>query len=404
LNLKENEKEFIWVAGGGGETCRIGGETISGMVTEANGNTVAGATVTVYRVAPGEAVTVAETDSTGRYTMQTAPGLYLVRVKHPVSYPVDAALARLSRPDLVRPEILGLGALKGSAAAQIGLGVVKSGRSTGVTRGKIIMVGATVKVGFGSGRIVQLTGQIISSKMAEPGDSGSLLLDGGNKAIGLLFAGSASVTLYNPIDQVLQALNVTLTGEDSRERHAQPVYPDLEALCRKRSESLLSLPNVVGVAVGHKQKNGVQTRKLCIVVLVEEKKKRQDLPEDSLIPEEIDGMQTDVVQSGKLETGTTGPWYGKRLDRRARMRPARPGLSIGHYRVSAGTFGAVVYDRENGEPFILSNNHVLANATDGRDGLSLPGDLILQPGSRDGGNNPADAIGTLHRYVPLRFL
>ncbi|MCL4517266.1 MAG: S1 family peptidase, partial [Firmicutes bacterium] len=78
-----------------------------------------------------------------------------------------------------------------------------------------------------------------------------------------------------------------------------------------------------------------------------------------------------------------------------------PGISIGHYRITAGTFGAVVFDRETGEPLILSNNHVLANETNGRDGRSRVGDPVLQPGVADGGKLGDDTIARLERFVPV---
>jgi hypothetical protein len=126
--------------------------------------------------------------------------------------------------------------------------------------------------------------------------------------------------------------------------------------------------------------------------------------EEEMVPRFIEEVPTDVFESGEFEAISKRTWYGKPLNRKKKMRPARPGLSIGHHLVSAGTFGAVVYDRDSGEPLILSNNHVLANATNGKDGLSKPGDLILQPGKHDGGIDPRDIIGTLLRFVPLRFL
>jgi hypothetical protein len=45
---------------------------------------------------------------------------------------------------------------------------------------------------------------------------------------------------------------------------------------------------------------------------------------------------------------------------------------------------------------VLSNNHVLADLNRG-----TSGDVVLQPGPADGGLNPADAIGRLHRFVPV---
>ena len=52
--------------------------------------------------------------------------------------------------------------------------------------------------------------QILTNDMSDPGDSGSLVLDEANHAVGLLFAGSSSVTVINPIDAVLSSLNITI--------------------------------------------------------------------------------------------------------------------------------------------------------------------------------------------------
>jgi hypothetical protein len=317
---------------------------------------------------------------------------------------LDAALARPLESRAIDPSILGIGVPKGIAIAHLGLSVQKSGRSTGVTRNFVTVLDATVDVGFGQGRKARLRGQIITGKMGEPGDSGSLLMDGAKRAVGLLFAGSSQVTLFNPISNVLDALHVKLTANDTpAQKKVLPYQADLRTLCNQKAPDLLSLPNVVGVGIGYKEKDGQNTGKVSLVVLVEKKLTRQRLAPEQLVPPIIEDVPTDVVESGKLEIDCFNFWYGKPQNRLVRLHPARPGISIGHYRVSAGTFGAVVYDRHSDEPLILSNNHVLANATDGKDGLSAMGDPILQPGFRDGGQHPKDQIGTLLRYIPLTF-
>ena len=60
------------------------------------------------------------------------------------------------------------------------------------------------------------------------------------------------------------------------------------------------------------------------------------------------------------------------------VRPLRPGLSVAHPSVTAGTLGGFV--RTGGGLAILSNNHVLAAS----DAAAL-GDAVLQPGPADGG-------------------
>ena len=62
--------------------------------------------------------------------------------------------------------------------------------------------------------------------------------------------------------------------------------------------------------------------------------------------------------------------------------------------MTAGTFGAVVYDNVTGRPCILSNWHVLAGSDQ-----AVPGDDIIQPGSVDGGRSPRDRVGQLERSI-----
>ena len=77
------------------------------------------------------------------------------------------------------------------------------------------------------------------------------------------------------------------------------------------------------------------------------------------------------------------------------MRPLRPGLSVGHPAVSAGTLGGFVRAPGDDRLLVLSNNHVLA-ASD----AATEGDAALQPGVADGGT-PADRIGVLSSFVQL---
>ena len=80
-----------------------------------------------------------------------------------------------------------------------------------------------------------------------------------------------------------------------------------------------------------------------------------------------------------------------------RVRPLRPGLSVAHPGVTAGTLGGFV--RLPAGLAVLSNNHVLA-ATD----TASVGDAILQPGPADGGDRD-DRIATLtafERFSPVR--
>lgn len=164
-----------------------------------------------------------------------------------------------------------------------------------------------------------------------------------------------------------------------------------QALQDNRSR-LLSYPNVVGVGLGHKTTAGMRTKEPCLVVFVTEKLPLDQIPSAYRIPKRVAGLPTDVVEVGHVRLHN---------DRFQKHRPALGGISIGHPLISAGTLGSLVYDRINGRPFILSNNHVLANETNGADGRAQAGDVIVQPGTYDGGDRQRDAIGKLAGFVPL---
>ena len=153
--------------------------------------------------------------------------------------------------------------------------------------------------------------------------------------------------------------------------------------------AILDKPNVVGVGVGIKESFGESTGDLCVKVLVREKIPLAGLAPQAVVPKDADGVQTDVIQVGDLRAlqSPTDRW-----------RPAPGGVSIGHYKITAGTFGCVVRDRSSGARLILSNNHVLANSND-----AAPGDPILQPGPTDGGTVDDDRIGQLERFCPIDF-
>ncbi|WP_366923387.1 S1 family peptidase [Metallumcola ferriviriculae] len=158
----------------------------------------------------------------------------------------------------------------------------------------------------------------------------------------------------------------------------------------KHRDYLMSLENVVGVGVGYKMVRGKETKEPAMVVFVSKKLPQAYLRGETLVPKKLDKMATDVIEVGEIKM------YG----RTDRMRPAQPGMSIGHYNITAGTFGAVVKDAKSGELLILSNCHVLANATNGKDGKAQPGDPIYQPGAYDGGTDN-DIIAHLDRFIPI---
>jgi hypothetical protein len=93
--------------------------------------------------------------------------------------------------------------------------VQKVGRTTGYTAGQVSSIDTDISVQYETGTFT-FAGQILivgldSQAFSNAGDSGSLIVErNSNLAVGLLFAGSSTHTIANHIEDVLQALNVTL--------------------------------------------------------------------------------------------------------------------------------------------------------------------------------------------------
>jgi len=169
---------------------------------------------------------------------------------------------------------------------------------------------------------------------------------------------------------------------------------DRVAIVKQQNLShLLKQKNVVGVGVGLKESEGVMTDEVAVTVNVVKRVPKAQLAASEEVPRKIDGVKTDVVETGRFLAGLTTTENQNTKDR---WRPTiPPGVSMGHIDITAGTFGCLVH--RGNEIFILSNNHVLANVNMGK-----PGDPIIQPGRYDGGTI-ADQVATLAEYVPIDF-
>jgi hypothetical protein len=164
---------------------------------------------------------------------------------------------------------------------------------------------------------------------------------------------------------------------------------EIEAIRRIKAQYadlLLGKSNVVACGVGYKMVGGVRIDEVCVIASVTAKVASEQLAPDDLVPQTLEGVKTDVQETGVIRAlqNRTDKW-----------RPAPGGVSIGHVDITAGTLGCLV--RRDGQVFILSNNHVLANSNDAQ-----PGDPILQPGPYDGGTS-GDQIATLEEFVPINF-
>jgi len=137
---------------------------------------------------------------------------------------IDAAIAKTTTSDLGKSTLSdGYGTPKSTTMdAYINQKVKKYGRTTGLTKGRVTAINATVNIGYSTGG-ARFVNQIIiePGSFSAGGDSGSLIVadpKGKNrgddrKPLGLLYAGSVFVTIANPIDAVLTHFGVTIDGE-----------------------------------------------------------------------------------------------------------------------------------------------------------------------------------------------
>ena len=172
---------------------------------------------------------------------------------------------------------------------------------------------------------------------------------------------------------------------------AEPTAPT-ESIQRAYEKALRAFGHraeVTGVDIGYKYSGGERTDEITLRIHVREKIPLSLLPAAEVLPSEIDGVPIDVIQ-GNYAPSTNGiPTLAARRHRRGTIQP---GISISHHLGTAGTIGALVFDRGDGRACILSNKHVLAEAV-----LAETGDQILQPGRIDGGRRDVDAIARLRR-------
>ncbi len=131
---------------------------------------------------------------------------------------LDAAVAELADRRRLLGEQFDLGAVRGVATPELDQRVIKSGRGSGVTTGRVTAVGGYTRMVYGGLQREIRVGMTIEpdrvgNQVSTAGDSGSLWLDAETRrAVGLHFAGSdlPERALAMDIAEVLDALDVDL--------------------------------------------------------------------------------------------------------------------------------------------------------------------------------------------------
>lgn len=152
---------------------------------------------------------------------------------------------------------------------------------------------------------------------------------------------------------------------------------------KEKNISMIKDFGIKGMGIGYKKVGDKTTDELSLILFVEKKLEKKDISLDKLLPAKIEDVTCDVVEIGNVIP----------LAYDTNIRPIIGGYSVGHYNITAGTIGTIVY--RNGKRHVLSNNHVLADTN-----AATLGDAIYQPGPFDGGT-AADTVANLTDYIPL---
>jgi|SRR5688572_21142467 len=246
---------------------------------------------------------------------------------------VDAAIAQLRPGQMDSSGAIEDIGVPGNTIAipTVGMSVAKSGRTTGFTTGTISSINTSVSVqyqaGCGKGKkfTVSFTGQIVigPGAFSAGGDSGSLIVtnNASHNPVGLLFAGSSTTTIANPIGLVLTRLGTVVgrplsfgggggsssssstgtKGNQGNGNGRQPFVPGVESLMQilpqqasDRASAVLELhranlmftPGVIGAGIGLGKADG----EAAIVVYV-----NKDAPARPVLPESLDGVAVTVI-------------------------------------------------------------------------------------------------------------
>jgi hypothetical protein len=262
----------------------------------------------------------------------TIVGDYLAAV--PLGSNVDAAIAQLRPGTMDSSGFIEDIGVPGSTIVNpsVGLSVAKSGRTTGFTTGSISSINTSVNVqyqrGCGGGKkfTIGYSNQVVinSSTFSAGGDSGSLIVtnNASHNPVALLYAGSSSSTIGNPIGEVLTKLSAVLgrsvsfgggggggggggasptpKGHQAGER--QPFIPGLEGLmpilpqqASDRATAVLDVhranlmfqPGVIGAGVGA---SGRADGEAAIVIYV-----NKDAGTRPVLPTDIEGIAVMVI-------------------------------------------------------------------------------------------------------------
>jgi len=148
-------------------------------------------------------------------------------------------------------------------------------------------------------------------------------------------------------------------------------------------------PNVEGISIGYRFRGGTRTKEIVVVVYVSKKIPEGELSAGHVIPKTLSILEyevkTDVVQS-RFSALTL-------IDKEG---PVKPGYSISHPNVGAGTNS--FFAERLSQICLVSNAHVISHTNKGK-----IGDPIYYPGTADGGTEE-NTVAHLAATIPIEMI
>ncbi|MGL4850802.1 MAG: hypothetical protein ACRC28_18105 [Clostridium sp.] len=160
-------------------------------------------------------------------------------------------------------------------------------------------------------------------------------------------------------------------------------------ICKNDYIKMFTSDNIVGIGLGNKVMNGVETDLSCMHVYVKEKLPESAVAQSIMIPKTHCGVFTDVIECGDI----------KPLTFDQTVRPLQGGYAIGReFWGGIGTYGGPMEkgNATNLKKYALSNNHVLGGVnTNFKFNVAYQTAYAFDP-------NPANRIGEVVKYIPIQ--
>lgn len=171
-----------------------------------------------------------------------------------------------------------------------------------------------------------------------------------------------------------------------------PTYPKLKEILVAKRDDLLRMPSVNAICISYKRVNEKWTKELGITFHVSKKKKESELSAEEVLPKQLQGFPTDVIELEVVEPKgfqmkddgledaqlvTTDSEVSKNVS------TLRGGDSIGpRTGQTTGTLGYFFKDSKN-QRGVITSAHVVPKK----------GNIMISPSVAHGGNPNTDVIG-----------